>query len=120
MSSPVLLVIFVAKNCFWLRPFFYQLYSLKNQHLLLGGHIVMKSLLLSQTGIYHLQKLAKTVKQKSGVRHHLSDLADIIYLLRYSITSSDEAIYDAYSHFADCLEEDQRIYLHSQAFYCLG
>ena len=74
----------------------------------------MASLTLSQTGIYHLQQLSQLVKQKTGVRHRLSEQKDIIYLLRYSSISIDQAVYDLYNQFTDSLEEDQRIYLQSR------
>jgi|GEM_PF-1118094 len=71
----------------------------------------MKSFSLSQTGIYHLQQLANLVKQKTGVRHKLSDHADMINLLRYSSTSSDETICATYTDFTESLEDDQQGYL---------
>ena len=71
----------------------------------------MKSLALSQTGIYHLQQLAHLVKQKTGIRHKLSDPKDVINLLRYSSISVDENIYTTYNGFTDNLDQDQRNYL---------
>lgn len=74
----------------------------------------MKSLVFSQTGVYRLQLLSTLVKQKTGVRHHLSDPKSTINLLRYSSTSPDTAIYDAYTNFTHSLESDQRDYLQSR------
>jgi hypothetical protein len=71
----------------------------------------MNSLLFSQAAIYRLQQLATLVKQKTGVRHQLSDPKSTINLLRYSCTSPDMHIYDAYRHFSSELEDDQREYL---------
>ncbi len=71
----------------------------------------MQSLVFSQAGIYYLQQLATFVRQKTGVRHQLSDQRSTISLLRYSCTSPDMEIYDAYNEFTDTLSEDQRKYL---------
>ncbi len=71
----------------------------------------MQSLVLSQSGIYHLQQLSTLVRKKTGVRHQLSDQRSIINLLRYSSTCPDALVYDSYSEFTDHLDDDQRIYL---------
>ncbi len=71
----------------------------------------MKSLMLSQSSIYHLQKLSTLVKQKTGVRHQLADMKSTINLLRFSCTSPDELVHDYYEDFCSTLEEDQREYL---------
>jgi hypothetical protein len=71
-------------------------------------------LVLSQSGIYRLQQLATVVRQKTGVRHKLSDPKDIINLLRFSCTSPDSNIYDSYNYFTNELDEDQRLYLQSR------
>jgi hypothetical protein len=70
-----------------------------------------KSLVLSQAGIYRLQQLATVVRQKTGVRHKLSDPKDFINLLRFSCTSPDSNIYDSYNYFTNELDEDQRLSL---------
>jgi hypothetical protein len=71
-------------------------------------------LVLSQSGIYRLQQLATVVRQKTGVRHKLSDPKDIINLLRFSCTSPDSNIYDTYNYFTNELDQDQRLYLQSR------
>lgn len=71
----------------------------------------MKSLKLSQTGIYRLQQLAHHVKEKTGVRHKLSNPNEVINLLRYSSTCIDAPIYACYNEFIDAIDEEQRTYL---------
>ena len=74
----------------------------------------MKLLGFSQTGIYYLQHLANLVKERTGVRHKLSNQSDVINLLRYSSTCTDTSIYSSYHEFTDTLNEDKRIYLQSR------
>jgi hypothetical protein len=74
----------------------------------------MKSLVFSQAGVYRLQQLSTLVRQKTGVRHHLSDMKSTITLLRFSCTSPDSMIYDAFSYFSDELDDEQREYLQNR------
>lgn len=74
----------------------------------------MKSLVLTQTGIFRLQQLANMVRQRTGVRHKLSDQKSIVNLLRYSCTSTDTTIYRAFGTFTDELDDEQRAYLQSR------
>ena len=68
---------------------------------------------MSQTATYYLQQLAALVKRKTKIRHKLSDKKSIINLLRYSCTSADMRIYDAYSDFIYQLDDDQLEHLES-------
>ncbi len=74
----------------------------------------MKSLMLTQAGIYRLQQLANMVRQKTGVRHKLSDQKSIVNLLRYSCTSTDTTVYRAFGAFTDELDDEQRAQLQSR------
>ena len=74
----------------------------------------MKSLLFSQAGVYRLQQLSTLVRQKTGVRHHLSDMKSTINLLRFSCTSPDDRVYDAFSCFSDELSDEHREYLQNR------
>lgn len=71
----------------------------------------MKSLIFSQAGVYRLQQLSTLVRQKTGVRHHLSDMKSTINLLRFSCTSPDSTVYNAFSYFTDELSDEHREYL---------
>ena len=71
----------------------------------------MTDLVFSQPAVYQLQQLAKAVRQKTGVRHRLSDKTSIISLLKYSSTSADPGIFTYFSRFTNELEEEQRNYL---------
>lgn len=74
----------------------------------------MKALIFSQAGIYRLQQLSTLVRKKTGVRHHLSDMKSTITLLRFSCTSTDSSIYDAFSLFAEELSDEHREYLQNR------
>ena len=74
----------------------------------------MKSLIFSQAGVYRLQQLSTLVRQKTGVRHHLSDLKSTINLLRFSCTSPDPVVYDAFSCFSNELSDEHREYLQNR------
>ena len=74
----------------------------------------MKSLMLSQSGIYRLQQLANMVRQKTGVRHKLSEDKSVVNLLRYSCTSTDTTIYKVFNAFTDELNDEQRGLLQSR------
>jgi hypothetical protein len=71
----------------------------------------MDTLLFSQGALYQLQQLVKPVRDKTGVRHRLSDKKDLFTLLRYSCTSPDPLIADYYSLFIAELDEPQKAYL---------
>ena len=71
----------------------------------------MYAFILSQTGVYRLQQLANNVRQKTGVRHKLSDPKSVISLLRYSSTCTDKNIRGAFASFTDELSDDHREYL---------
>jgi hypothetical protein len=71
----------------------------------------MKPLVFSQAGVYRLQQLATLVRQKTGVRHQLSDIKSTINLLRFSCTSPDLDVYERYGQFAEELGDEQREYL---------
>jgi len=71
----------------------------------------MNQLLFSQGALYQLQQLVKSVREKTGVRHRLSNPKDIFSLLRYSCTSSDTGISHYYDLFISELDEDQKDYL---------
>ncbi len=71
----------------------------------------MKSLVFSQTAVYQLQQLSKAVRDKTGVRHRLSDQKSIFSLLRYSSTSPDANIFKHFGRFTNELEQEQREYL---------
>lgn len=74
----------------------------------------MQSLILSQSAVYQLQQLSKAVRDKTGVRHRLSDPKSVISLLRYSSTSPDANIFLYFGRFTNELEDDQRNYLQSR------
>lgn len=74
----------------------------------------MKSLIFSQAGVYRLQQLSTLVRQKTGVRHHLSEIKSIISLLRFSCTSPDAMVYDALCYFSDELSDEHREYLQNR------
>ncbi len=74
----------------------------------------MYSLVLSQTAVYQLQQLSKTVRDKTGVRHRLSDPKSVISLLRYSSTSPDANIFRYFGRFTNELDIEQRLYLQSR------
>lgn len=71
----------------------------------------MQSLVLSQSAVYQLQQLSKIVRDKTGVRHRLSDPKSVISLLRYSSTSPDANIFRYFGRFTNELDIEQRIYL---------
>jgi hypothetical protein len=71
----------------------------------------MESLVFSQSAVYQLQQLSKTVREKTGVRHRLSDQKSLVSLLRYSSTSPDANIFLYFSRFTNELEPEQRAYL---------
>jgi hypothetical protein len=71
----------------------------------------MDNLLFSQNALYQLQQLVKPVRDKTGVRHRLSDQKDLFSLLRYSCTSPDSVISEYYSMFIDELNDEQKAYL---------
>lgn len=71
----------------------------------------MQNLVLSQSAVYQLQQLTKTVRDKTGVRHRLSDQKSILSLLRYSSSSPDPDIYTYFNRFTNELDEDQRDHL---------
>ena len=71
----------------------------------------MQSLVLSQSGLYQLQQLSKIVRDKTGVRHRLSDPKSVISLLRFSSTSPDAEIFRGFSRFTEKLDIEQRVYL---------
>lgn len=73
--------------------------------------ISMNPLVFSQAGIYRLQQLSSLVRQKTGVRHQLSDQKSVINLLRFSGTSPDINVYECYSQFTEQLSDDHREYL---------
>ena len=74
----------------------------------------MQSMVLSQMAVYQLQQLSKAVREKTGVRHRLSDPKSVISLLRYSSTSPDANIFIYFGRFTDELEDEQREYLQSR------
>jgi hypothetical protein len=74
----------------------------------------MDNLLFSQNALYQLQQLVKPVRDKTGVRHRLSNQTDLFSLLRYSCTSPDRVISEYYSLFIDELDEAQKAYLQSR------
>ncbi len=74
----------------------------------------MQELLFTQASIYHLQQLASMVKQKTGVRHRLSDPKSVINLLRYSCTAADHTVNSEYNEFIATLRDEQRDYLQSR------
>lgn len=71
----------------------------------------MQSMVLSQAAVYQLQQLSKAVRDKTGVRHRLSDPKSVISLLRYSSTSPDANIFLYFGRFTNELEDEQRQYL---------
>jgi len=71
----------------------------------------MQSLVFSQTAVYQLQQLSKAVRDKTGIRHRLSDPKSVISLLRYSSTSPDANIFRYFGRFTNELEIEQRDYL---------
>ena len=71
----------------------------------------MQSLVFSQTAVYQLQQLSKVVREKTGVRHRLSDPKSIMSLLRYSSTSPDANIFRYFGRFTNELDMEQRLYL---------
>lgn len=71
----------------------------------------MELLHLSQAAVYHLQQLSIKVKQRTGVRHQLSNPRSVINLLRFSCTTPDSAIYEAFATFSEHLSDKQRNYL---------
>ena len=71
----------------------------------------MDTLLFTQSALYQLQQLVKPVRDKTGVRHRLSNKKDLFTLLRYSCTSADPLIADYYSLFIAELDEAQQAYL---------
>jgi hypothetical protein len=74
----------------------------------------MQSLVLSQAAVYQLQQLSKAVRDKTGVRHRLSDPKSVVTLLRYSSTSPDANIFLYFGRFTNELEDEQREYLQSR------
>jgi hypothetical protein len=73
----------------------------------------MKSLNFSPASLFHLQQLANMVKQKTGVRHAMSDPTDALHLLRYCCRCEDAQISETYYQFSGELEQGQRDYLKS-------
>lgn len=71
----------------------------------------MQSLVFSQTAVYQLQQLSKAVRDKTGIRHRLSDPKSVISLLRYSSTSPDANIFRYFGRFTNELDLEQRVYL---------
>lgn len=71
----------------------------------------MQSLVFSQTAVYQLQQLSKAVRDKTGVRHRLSDPKSVMSLLRYSSTSPDANIFRFFGRFTNELDLEQRSYL---------
>ncbi|MEO0442432.1 MAG: hypothetical protein AAFZ92_01640 [Pseudomonadota bacterium] len=71
----------------------------------------MQSLVFSQAAVYQLQQLAKVVRDKTGVRHRLSDPKSVISLLRYSSTSPDADVFMFFGRFTNELDIEQRSYL---------
>ena len=74
----------------------------------------MQFLIFSQAAIYQLRQLSKVVRDKTGVRHRLSDSKSIMSLLRFSATSPDPNIFMYFGLFTKELKEDQRKYLQSR------
>jgi len=73
----------------------------------------MKALHFSPASLFHLQQLATMVKQKTGVRHAMSDPTNVLHLLRYCCRCDDTKIGGIYYQFTDELEQEQRDYLTS-------
>lgn len=71
----------------------------------------MQPMVLSQPAIYQLQQLSKAVRDRTGVRHRLSDPKAVISLLRYSSTSPDKEVFLCFGRFTNELDEEQRDYL---------
>lgn len=71
----------------------------------------MHAFILTQSGVYRLQQLANSVREKTGVRHKLSDPKSVISLLRYSSTCNDQNIRASYANFTDDLTDEHRDYL---------
>ena len=74
----------------------------------------MKPMVFSQSAVYQLQQLSKAVRDKTGVRHRLSDPKSVISLLRYSSTSPDVDIFLYFGRFTNELEPEQREYLQAR------
>jgi hypothetical protein len=74
----------------------------------------MESLVFSQSALYQLQQLSKAVRDKTGVRHRLSDPKSVITLLRFSSTSPDADIFMYFGRFTNELEAEQKAYLQSR------
>jgi hypothetical protein len=73
----------------------------------------MKALNFSPASLFHFQQLATMVKQKTGIRHSMSDPTDALHLLRYCCRCEDAKISEAYYQFSGELEQQQRDYLTS-------
>ena len=73
----------------------------------------MKALNFSPASLFHLQQLATRVKQKTGVKHSMSDPTDALHLLRYCCRCDDAQISEIYYQFSRELEQKQRAYLTS-------
>jgi len=73
----------------------------------------MKALNFSPASLFHLQQLATMVKQKTGIRHSMSDPTDALHLLRYCCRCEDAQISEVYYLFSRELEQEQRDYLTS-------
>ena len=73
----------------------------------------MKALNFSPASLFYLQQLATMVKQKTGIRHSMSDPTDALHLLRYCCRCEDAQISEVYYQFSEELEQAQRDYLTS-------
>lgn len=74
----------------------------------------MDPLIFSQPALYQLQQLSKAVRDKTGVRHRLSEPKSVISLLRYGATSPDADIFKYFGRFTNELDIEQRVYLQNR------
>lgn len=67
----------------------------------------MQRLILNDTSIFHLQKLAHDVRSTTGVRHRLSDENSMMKLLKKATISENSAVQRDLKAFASELGEEQ-------------
>jgi len=67
----------------------------------------VERLILNQSSILHLQKLAHDVRSTTGVRHKLADENSMMKLLRKATVSDNSAVQRDLKAFASELDEKQ-------------
>lgn len=66
--------------------------------------MINEKIILSQSGVYRLQKLANQVHNTTGIRHRLSDQASMLKLIDFSSHCENSLIHTYLAAFASELD----------------